>query len=122
MDIPIYYDPMLAKLIVHAATRAEAIERMLRAISEYEISGVNTTLPFGRWVMQHDKFRNGDFDTGFIARYFNADTTTYHTDDSALETAAAIAAVEALSIINTPVVSTSKNTVEYISKWRERRS
>jgi hypothetical protein len=49
MDIPIFYDPMIAKLVVHAATREEAIERLCRAIDEYQIKGIQTTLPFGKW-------------------------------------------------------------------------
>jgi acetyl-CoA carboxylase biotin carboxylase subunit len=70
MDIPIYYDPLLSKLIVHAETREKACERMIRAIDEYQISGVATTLPFGRFVMQHEAFLSGNFDTRFIENYF----------------------------------------------------
>ena len=70
MDIPIYYDPMISKLIVHAGTRTEAIERMIRAIDDYRISGVKTTLPFCKFVMQHEAFRSGHFDTHFIQQYF----------------------------------------------------
>lgn len=71
MEIPIYYDPMIAKLIVHGATREDAIDRMIRAIDEYVVTGVSTTLSFGKWVMQHPKFISGEFDTAFIANYFN---------------------------------------------------
>ena len=70
MTIPIYYDPMIAKLITYADTRHEAIQKMIRAIDEYQISGVQTTLPFGRFVMEHDAFRSGQFDTGFVNTYF----------------------------------------------------
>jgi propionyl-CoA carboxylase alpha chain len=70
MAIPIYYDPMIAKLITYADTRHEAIQKMIRAIDEYQISGVQTTLPFGRFVMEHDAFRSGQFDTGFVNTYF----------------------------------------------------
>jgi len=75
MEIPIHYDPMIAKLIVYAQTRELAMERMIRAIDEYEVSGVSTTLSFGKWVMQHPKFRSGEFDTGFIPKYFDAAKT-----------------------------------------------
>ncbi len=74
MEIPIYYDPMLAKLIVHANTREEAMERMSRAIEDYKISGIETTLPFGGFVMKHPKFISGDFDTKFIENYFTAES------------------------------------------------
>jgi acetyl-CoA carboxylase biotin carboxylase subunit len=70
MEIPIYYDPMIAKLTVSAANREEAIARMIRAIDEYEISGVQTTLAFGKFVMQHEAFVNGSFDTHFVGNYF----------------------------------------------------
>ncbi len=70
MTIPIYYDPMIAKLIVHAATRDEAIRRMVRAIDEYQISGVATTLAFCRFVLQHPAFLSGEFTTKFVEEYF----------------------------------------------------
>lgn len=70
MDIPIYYDPMIAKLVVHAKNRDEAIERMTRAIDDYRISGVSTTLPFGRFAINHPAFKSGKFDTGFVKHHF----------------------------------------------------
>ena len=57
MDIPIYYDPMIAKLVTFGADRAEAIARMLRAIDEYQITGIETTLPFGAYVLQPPRLR-----------------------------------------------------------------
>ncbi|MFI5171748.1 MAG: acetyl-CoA carboxylase biotin carboxylase subunit [Chitinophagales bacterium] len=73
MDIPIFYDPLIAKLIVHAETREQACKKMIRAIQEYKISGVSTTLSFGKFVMEHEAFLSGKFDTGFIEKYFDAD-------------------------------------------------
>jgi len=70
MEIPIYYDPMIAKLVVYGKDRAEAIERMIRAIDEYTITGITTTLGFGRFVMQHPAFTSGRFDTHFVPKYF----------------------------------------------------
>lgn len=70
MEVPIFYDPLLAKLIVWGHTRAEAIQRMKEAIDGYDVEGVATTLPFGRFVMEHPAFIEGNFDTGFIARYY----------------------------------------------------
>ena len=69
-DIPIFYDPMIAKLVVHGATRDEAIERLCRAIDEYYIQGIQTTLSFGKWAVQTEPFRSGNFDTKFIEKYF----------------------------------------------------
>jgi len=72
MEIPIYYDPMIAKLITYGSDRTEAIERMVRAIDEYQITGITTTLGFGKFVMQHEAFTSGNFDTHFVKKYFNA--------------------------------------------------
>ncbi|MEM6515737.1 MAG: acetyl-CoA carboxylase biotin carboxylase subunit [Bacteroidota bacterium] len=74
MDIPIYYDPMLAKLVTYGKTREEAIELMIKAISEYEIEGVETTLPFGDYVCKHPAFKSGDFDTHFVKNHYAPET------------------------------------------------
>ncbi|MDA9161237.1 acetyl-CoA carboxylase biotin carboxylase subunit [Crocinitomicaceae bacterium] len=66
MDIPIYYDPMIAKLVVWAENREGCIEKCIAAIKGYQISGVKTTLDFGLFVLKHESFRSGDFDTNFI--------------------------------------------------------
>jgi acetyl/propionyl-CoA carboxylase alpha subunit len=71
MDIPIHYDPMIAKLIVHAPSRQEALEKMKEAIDQYEIDGVDTTLAFGKFVMSHPEFVNGHFDTHFVEKHMN---------------------------------------------------
>ncbi|WP_281228423.1 acetyl-CoA carboxylase biotin carboxylase subunit [Flavobacterium aquiphilum] len=73
MDIPIYYDPMLAKLITYGKTREEAIQLMIKAIENYRVEGVQTTLPFGKFVFGHEAFRSGKFDTHFVKKYYNAD-------------------------------------------------
>src|SRR5690606_12674427 len=73
MDIPIYYDPMIAKLIAYGPNRQAAIGKMLEAIRSYEIEGVATTLPFGRFVFEHPAFITGAFDTHFVKQYFKPD-------------------------------------------------
>lgn len=73
MEVPIYYDPMLSKLITYGTTREEAIQLMIEAIAAYEVEGVSTTLPFGTFVMEHEAFRSGDFDTHFVKKYYSAD-------------------------------------------------
>ena len=71
MEIPIYYDPMIAKLVVWGKTREEAIERCIAAIDNYQISGVKTTLDFGKFVLKHPAFRSGNFDTNFVKDHFS---------------------------------------------------
>ena len=75
-EIPIYYDPMIAKLVVHGATRDEAIERLCRAVDEFYVKGIQTTLSFGKWAVQQEAFRKGDFDTKFIDKYFKPEYLT----------------------------------------------
>ncbi|MGG9962295.1 acetyl-CoA carboxylase biotin carboxylase subunit [Ferruginibacter sp. SUN106] len=70
MEVSIYYDPMIAKLVVHGKTRTEAIQKMLAAIKEYKIEGVATTLPFGTFVFEHEAFFTGHFDTNFVKKYY----------------------------------------------------
>ncbi|MEZ4946007.1 MAG: acetyl-CoA carboxylase biotin carboxylase subunit [Cyclobacteriaceae bacterium] len=70
MDIPFYYDPMIAKMICHAESREDAIDKTIRAINDYEITGIETTLGFCEFVMKHEAFRSGQFDTKFVEKYF----------------------------------------------------
>ena len=91
MDIPIYYDPMLSKLITYGKTRSEAIEWMIYAIDNYHVKGVKTTLPFGRFVCKHEAFRSGNFDTHFVKNYYSPSIL-----EEAIETEAKLAAKLAL--------------------------
>ena len=71
MEIPIYYDPMIAKLVVWGKDREEAIRKCIVAIDDFEISGLKTTLDFGKYVLTHPAFCSGDFDTNFVKSYFS---------------------------------------------------
>lgn len=71
MEIPIYYDPMIAKLITYGDSREEAIQRMIQAINDYEIEGIETTLPFGHFVCEHKAFTSGNFDTHFVKNHYS---------------------------------------------------
>ncbi|MFT4762629.1 MAG: acetyl-CoA carboxylase biotin carboxylase subunit [Paraglaciecola sp.] len=73
MEIPIYYDPMIAKLITYGETRDEAIQLMKQAIADYKIEGIATTLPFGKFVCEHEAFISGNFDTHFVKNYYSAE-------------------------------------------------
>lgn len=75
MEISVYYDPMIAKLIVWADKRDEAIQRMKRAIDEYQITGIESTLAFGKFVMNHPVFQDGSYTTNFVDSHFNTQTT-----------------------------------------------
>lgn len=71
MEIPIYYDPMIAKLITYGKTREEATQLMIKAIQDYKIEGIATTLPFGKFVCEHEAFTSGNFDTHFVKNYYS---------------------------------------------------
>ncbi|MEO5893983.1 MAG: acetyl-CoA carboxylase biotin carboxylase subunit [Ferruginibacter sp.] len=70
MSIPIYYDPMIAKLVTHGKDRMDAIQKMKTAIKDYIIEGVSTTLPFGKFVFEHEAFLSGKFDTHFVKDHY----------------------------------------------------
>jgi acetyl-CoA carboxylase biotin carboxylase subunit len=69
-EVSLHYDPLLAKLIVWGPDRDSAIRRMRRALGEYLVLGVRTTIPFHRWLMEHPAFRAGDLDTAFVERFW----------------------------------------------------
>ncbi|MCC8423364.1 acetyl-CoA carboxylase biotin carboxylase subunit [Mucilaginibacter sp. UR6-11] len=115
MEIPIYYDPMIAKLIAWGKDRAEAIERMLRAINEYQITGITTTLGFGRFVMQHEAFISGNFDTHFVEKYFTPEVLQTDTEEEAL-----IAALVMGQLLNA-AKTTATETTDTASNWARNR-
>ncbi|MBU3677763.1 MAG: biotin carboxylase, partial [Chitinophagaceae bacterium] len=99
MDIPIHYDPMIGKLIAWGETREIAIERLTRAIEDFRINGIETTLPFGKWAIHQPAYKEGKFDTHFIAKYYNPEALAI--SDSETQALAAVAAVHVFAQANT---------------------
>ncbi|MCP2045040.1 acetyl-CoA carboxylase biotin carboxylase subunit [Pontibacter sp. HSC-36F09] len=122
MDIPIYYDPMIAKLVTFGKDRQEAIEKMLRAIDEYKITGIETTLPFGKFVLHHEAFVSGNFDTKFIERYFTPSVLEAKPTEDAEEISAVLAAM--LLGNNKPKASATSTGTQTgsVSNWRKNRA
>ena len=115
-EVPLFYDSMLGKLIVHAQNREEARHRMLRALTEYLIDGVRTTIPFHRWMLQRKEFAAGEFDTGFIDREFKGTTPT---PEAELETVAIITAVIAAHERSTsPAAADATNGRPAVNAWK----
>jgi len=110
--VPVHYDPMLSKLICHGATRADAIARMKRALAEYQVDGIDTTIPFFTFIMDHPDFRAGRFDTGFIDRLLPEMDLAHLRDGSgnldAVIAAAAIMAFEESQRVQVPEDSESE--------------
>jgi len=91
VDIPIYYDPLIAKVVTWGSDRDQAIKTMLRALDEYKISGVRTTIPFCRYVLEHDDFRSGNFSTHFVEDRFSPEALGQASESESI--AAALASV-----------------------------
>jgi len=119
MTIPFYYDPMIAKMICTAETRELAIEKMIRAIDEYQITGVETTLGFCRYVMTHEAFRSGNFDTKFVEKYFRPEFLHGKPDEVAQRLAAALAVH--LHQQDKPAVATAASVAARPSRWKHNR-
>lgn len=118
MEIPIYYDPMIAKLVVWGETREEAMDKTIEAIENYQISGVKTTLDFGKYVMKHEAFRSGNFDTNFINHYFK-DPTIVNTAMEEEEGALKLAIDKIWSDIYERKTSEFKSR-QIVSSWKNR--
>ena len=114
--ISVYYDPMISKLCAFGATRAEAIDRMRRALSEYHVGGIKTNLAFHRRVMRNAAFLSGDYDTGFIERH-KADLTPPALDAESADLAAIGAALEARAAKPSGASDLDTSAVEP-SAWR----
>jgi acetyl-CoA carboxylase biotin carboxylase subunit len=77
-DIPVYYDPLIAKVVTWGSDRKSAIARMSRALGEYIIEGIETTIPFHMWVMRDPQFASGSFDTSYIDKHYVGNATRAH--------------------------------------------
>ncbi len=115
MAIPIHYDPMIAKLITHGTTREEAIARMERAIDDYAIAGIETTLPFCRYVMGHETFRSGKYDTHFVRDHFKPEFLL-GTDAEEMAAAALVAGFLSVEATRKPLAATS--AASGLSPWK----
>jgi acetyl-CoA carboxylase biotin carboxylase subunit len=115
-EVPIFYDPLISKLITWADDRPHAIARMKRALAEYEVRGIRTTIPFFQWLLNRDDFQKADFDTTFIDRVFNGQGLTDSVDDDH-EALAAIAA--AVHQFTKTAVQADGPAAAVGSRWRD---
>ncbi len=117
MDIPIYYDPMIGKLVTKGATREEAIQRMTRAIDEFTITGIETTLPFCKYAINHEAFVSGNFDTKFVEKYFTPEVLKSNNDSEEEKIAVVLAALFSAKKKTAPATASSSNKN---SNWKKR--
>lgn len=119
-QVPIFYDPLLAKLIVFGQDRQSAIDKMAKAIENFDLRGVASTLQFCKWVMQHPEFQNGWFDTGFISKNFKPELL--EENPSELETLALAIGLLKLEEKETSVPIPNGNVLESNSGlWKKNR-
>ncbi|GAB4236936.1 MAG: acetyl-CoA carboxylase biotin carboxylase subunit [Ekhidna sp.] len=115
-EVSIYYDPMIAKLISYGKDRKEAIDRMKRAIAEYKISGVKTTLSFCDFVLNHKDFLDGTFTTKFVESHYTPEVLKKDTPDDIAE----VAALVANELIKASSGVKAKTFSNKSSKWKDR--
>jgi acetyl-CoA carboxylase, biotin carboxylase subunit len=115
-EVPIYYDPMISKLITWAEDRPTALARMKRALAEYEVRGIRTTIPFFRWILEDEDFKAARFDTTFIDRKLGArhgEPLDEATDEQAVLAAIAVAIRQrASAAVNSAVPAP-------VSRWQQ---
>ena len=120
-EVLIHYDPMISKLTTWGRDREDAIDRMVRALDEYEIAGVTTTIPFCRFAMNHEAFRSGQFSTHFVDDHFSPEAL--ETDSESNDALAALAATlyyreQEAEKKSTPSIESNGRTK---SAWKQRR-
>jgi propionyl-CoA carboxylase alpha chain len=120
-EVLIHYDPMISKLTTWGRDRTAAIDRMIRALDEYEVASMATTIPFCRFAMQHEGFRNGTFTTHFVEEEF--DPSVLQVDDPERDELAALAAT--LYYARTqedeaPKITAMGDGRDGLSPWRRR--
>jgi len=116
-EVSIHYDSMIAKLAVWGRTRGEAIERLRRALDEYEVAGITTTLPFFRKVVRDEEFIAGRLDTGFISR-FNTRAEASAPEPPAVQSIDMAVAAAALHYLKQQKRGTGSTTVSVPNRWR----
>ncbi len=118
-EVPLFYDPMISKLATYGATRVEAINRMQRALREYYVGGIRTTIPFFQEVLDEADFRSGEIDTGFIARYFERKAALPKAEASSELTNEEIAAVMVAAYdFARQQQQPAATTMQAVSKWK----
>lgn len=115
MEIPIYYDPMIAKLITYGDNREQARMRMLRAIDEYEITGLSTTLDFCSFALKHEAFISGHFDTKFVQTHFKPEMLESHNEKEEQ-----IAIALAAHLLEEKKKASNVSGNGHLSKWKLR--
>ncbi len=115
-DVPIYYDPMISKLVAWAEDRPAAVERMRRALSEYVVSGIKTTLPFFLWLFEQPEFRDAAFHTAYLDEVLATRNGTAFAQAAPAVEDVAVMAAAIRSVLSTPPASGASSGT--VGKWK----
>ncbi len=116
MEIPIYYDPMIAKLVVHGKDRAEAIRKMTKAIEDFDIVGIKTTLDFCKYAINHEAFVSGNFDTHFVKHNYKDPSILDNVDQEVMQVAAIMGNFFIEDTANEPYSAPNAEYTNWMSK------
>jgi acetyl-CoA carboxylase biotin carboxylase subunit len=117
-EVPIYYDPMISKLVTYGATRCEAIAKMKRALGEYHVGGIRTTIPFFLSVLEDEEFARGEIDTGYISRFLERRDATQAAQNDCDDSRVAAAIVAAINFTKRSKAKPAAAPAERASKWK----
>ena len=121
-DVSIHYDPMISKLCSFGDTREKAIERMLRALDEYEISGVRTTIPFCRYTLEHESFRSANYDTHFVQDHFKPEMLRELKDEDVAALVSALLLDRSENGDSSKAVNVESSSANGSLWWKKRKS
>ncbi|MCI0662383.1 MAG: acetyl-CoA carboxylase biotin carboxylase subunit, partial [Acidobacteria bacterium] len=119
-EVPIFYDPMISKLVTWGANRVEAVARMIRALSEYYVGGIRTTVPFFQAVLGDEEFQRGEIDTGYITRFLERQKAMSELLDGKADAEIAAAIVAAMDFIQQSrrPIDVTNVQAERASRWK----
>jgi acetyl-CoA carboxylase biotin carboxylase subunit len=117
-EVPIYYDPMISKLVTYGATRCEAIAKMKRALGEYHVGGIRTTIPFFLSVLEDEEFARGEIDTGYISRFLERRDATQAAQNDCDDSRVAAAIVAMINFTKRSKAKPAASPAERASKWK----
>jgi acetyl-CoA carboxylase biotin carboxylase subunit len=120
-EVPLHYDPLISKLIAWGADRTEALGRLERALAEYTVAGIKTTLPFFRRLVRDPEFRRGEFDTGFVDRLLARPAPAHERPWEAAVAAAAIEALESRRAARPDAAAADRASAWRAQGWRDAR-
>jgi len=117
--VPVFYDSLIAKLVAWGSSRPEAVARMERALREYQVLGIKTTIPFFLWLMRQPEYHTGDYDTTYLDKLLASRRESFSVLDAADEDLAAIAAALDAYFRANVAAAGGQDAVDRGSLWKQ---